>query len=237
MTSIQCGPESFSYPKWTTLDALMYRYLPKIAGGGTERLLAYKDGWVLYNARRIKAAAKTHKIPATLLAGVAWAEAGGMPNFVDHVTFPVRSFDWSGPSWVDRNLTISTPPEQTSFGSVSIQLRRAAEEMGIQIDAMSYASRRGLAQCLESDAFNIEIVARHLHGLIVHDYPSADTTTLTDEQTIVAGARYNRGTERAVQDIIQSIDAPIGSPTRSYSEYGRTLIRRRPRIERLLRKA
>lgn len=237
MPTIECGPESPSYPKWTTLDALMWLFLPKIAGGGTEYLLAYKDGWVLYNARRIKAAAKTHKIPATLLAGVAWEEAGGMPNFVDHITHPVRSFDWSGPSWIDRNLTISIPPEQTSFGSVSIQLRRAAEEMGIQVNTMSYATRTGLAQCLESDAFNIEIVARHLHGLIVHDYPTADTTTLTDEQTIVAGARYNRGTERALQDIIQSIDAPAGSPTRPYSEYGRTLIRRRPRIDRLLRQA
>ncbi len=101
-------------------------------------------------------------MPPELLAGVCWIEVGGDPNFIDRVAFEVRSFDWSGPDWVDRNLTITNNPVKTSFGPVSIQLRTAAQAMRLNPSEMSTAQLRSLASCLQKDVFNIEIVARHL---------------------------------------------------------------------------
>lgn len=228
-----CGPQAPDYPNWTGWQAIAWK-AEHLFTGSNQRLFAYKDAWVIFHAGRIKAAASRFQIPPVLLAGVAWIEVGGDLPVVDHLGHALRSFDWSGPPWVDRNLTITRHPSRTSFGSISIQLRRAAETIGLDPDAMSYDQRGQLIRCLETDGFNIDVVARHLHDLIRHDYPNADTSQLTDEQLIVAGSRYNRGTERALADIIASISAKVGTPERAYSEYGRTLLRRKDQFQALL---
>ena len=73
----------------------------------------------------------------------------------------------------------------------------------------------------------------HLRNLILHDYPGANTTNLTDEQIMMVGSRYNRGTARKKSDFINSAQAPIGSSIREYSSHGRTILRRRERVLRL----
>jgi hypothetical protein len=229
-----CEPGTTGYPKWTAVDAMSWKLLPEWAGGGAPRLFAYKDGWVKYNAKAIKEASARHKIPAILLASVAWAEAGGMPDFVDDVAFSVRSFDWSGPDWVDKHMTITSTPAKTSFGSVSIQLRAAARELGVDVETMSYSRQHDLAVCLETDVFNLEVVAKHLHGLILFDYPKADTLNLTDEQFVIAGSRYNRGTQRKLADFVASLAAKADSPLREYTSYGRRMLQHRDRVQRLL---
>lgn len=88
---------------------------------------------------------------------------------------------------------------------------------------------------MEKDVYNLNIVAIHLHKLIMHDFPSIDTTALTEEQIVVVGSRYNRGTRRKLSDIIDSNRAEKGAPNRKYSEYGRTLIRRINRFNKLLK--
>jgi hypothetical protein len=165
-----------------------------------------------------------------LLAGVAWEEAGGMPDFVKDPLFRVRFFDYSGPDWVH----IGPPPGKTSFGAASIQLRVAARELGLKLSSMSYDRQFALARCLETDGFNLEIVAKHLHGLILYDYPKANTMKLSDEQFIVVGSRYNRGTQRKLNDFIKSIKAPKGAPDRECSSYGRTMLKRRAHVMTLL---
>src|SRR5690349_10233401 len=117
-----CSSSAPSYPRWTAVDLALWQLVPDRLGGGRRYLFAYKDAWIRFNARHIKAAARNAAIPPKLLAGVAWLEIGGMPDFVDDIAFPVRSFDWSGPDWVDRNLTITKNPGLTSMGAVSIQL-------------------------------------------------------------------------------------------------------------------
>jgi len=229
-----CEPGTTGYPKWTTVDAMSWKLAPEWAGGGAPRLFAYKDGWIKYNAKTIKAAAARHNIPPILLASVAWAEAGGMPDFVDDVAFSVRSFDWSGPDWIDKHLTITSTPAKTSFGSVSMQLRVAARELGVDPETLSYSRQHDLAVCLETDVFNLEIVARHLHGLILFDYPKADTLNLTDEQFVIVGSRYNRGTSRKLADFVASLAAKPDSPLREYTSYGRRMLQHRDRVQHLL---
>lgn len=229
-----CDPSSPSYPKWTPFDILIWKIWPDRLGGGKEYLFAYKDSWVAYNRLRIISAANQVGIPADLLAGTAWEELGGDPDFVDMPAYLNREFDWSGPEWVDRHLTITSRPELTSFGSISMQLRNAAREMNMDTGAMEFKRRLNLAQCLETDAFNIEIVAKHLRGLIAHDYPNADPLKLSDEQFAVVGSRYNRGTQRGLGDYEASFRAAPGSAGREYSEYGRAMLKRRPRVLKLL---
>ena len=229
-----CAPNSSkSYVKWTTLDALWWKITSK-TGAGNSYLYAYKDSWISYNKARIKNSAKANKIPVELLAGVAWIEAGGMPDFVDSAAHVIRSFDWSGPDFMDKNMTITKNPVKTSVGSVSIQLANVFSILKLDLEKIDYKQQRDLIKCLETDAFNLNIVANHLFKLIKHDFKKINTEKLTDEQIIVAASRYNRGTQRKLSDFIASINALKGSKLRKYSEYGRSLMRRKNRIHKLL---
>lgn len=229
-----CEPGTPSYPKWTVLDLMAWKVWPDRWGGGRNHLLAYKDAWVSYNRLRIAASAQNAGVSVELLAGVAWQEAGGDPDFSDTPKLLIREFDWSGPDWVDDHLTVTSPPAKTSFGVISMQLRSAAHELGLNADKISASRRSQLAECLETDTFNIEIVARHLRGLVQFDFPSADARRPTDEQFAIAGSRYNRGTQRRLADYQASLSAQQGSPGREYTEYGRAMLRRRVHVKQLL---
>lgn len=229
MTNQLCLPESSqSYPKWTPLDFMKWKFMPHVMGGGENCLLAYKDAWVVFNTTNIQAAAKSAKIPVDLLAGVAWNEAGGDPDIMDSGALFIRT--------MNRPLgyRVTGHPTRTSCGSVSIQLRRAAETIGIELGSLDYKKQLQLCRCLETDVYNLNVVARHLYDLIRYDFPDADSEHLTDEQTVVVGSRYNRGTERSMKDIVDSLRANPGTKTREYSDYGRTILRRRDRVRALL---
>ncbi|MEM6405540.1 MAG: hypothetical protein AAF669_02940 [Pseudomonadota bacterium] len=208
--------------------------MPDRTGGGRPRLYQYKNSWIIHNSQMIREAASQHHIPADLLASIAWIEVGGMPDVMDSIAFPVRSFDWSGPGFIDRNFTTTRHPLLTSVGSVSIQLRVAARTLGLQADNMDYQQLSRLKRCLETDRYNLQVVAQHLYDLIRYDYPDSDTRILTEEQFIIAASRYNRGTARKRQDYLDSIKAPPGHKNRTYSEYGRAAWRRRETIIHLL---
>lgn len=230
-----CAEGGRNHPKWTVWDVVSWKVIPARFGGGYQYLSSYKDAWVVYNRLRIAAAANLHNIPPLLLASVAWAEVGGKPDGVKRPAFLARTFDYNGPDWMDRNWTVTgKPPEQTSFGAVSMQLRVACRELGLNIDNLSLQDKLAVVSCLENDFSNLSLVARHLHSLILHDYPSANTKELTDEQFIVVGARYNRGTERALSDITNSIKQEPGSKGREYSEYGRTMLAHKKHVAELL---
>ena len=200
MADFSCK-ESNDSPTWGLLDLFAWKLLPQRVGGGIPYIQRYKDAWVQHNKAIIRMAARKYKLPEELLAGVCWIEVGGDPNFVDRVAFEVRSLDWSGPNWVDRHLTITNNPANTSFGSVSIQLRAAARTLDLDPARMSTTEFRSLANCLQKDVFNIEIVAHHLRQLIDHDGPQADPPSLTMDQVRIVGARYNRGIDQSLEKI------------------------------------
>lgn len=172
------------------IDLFLWKLVPSRLGGGKGYIQKFKDAWVRHNKTRIQIAATQNNLPVELLAGVCWIEVGGDPNFIDRVAFEVRSFDWSGPPIVDKNQTVTRNPSKTSFGAVSIQLRTAAETLGLAPSEMSSTQFRELANCLQRDVFNIDTVARHLRQLADHD---KFLSPLTREQVRIIGARYNRG--------------------------------------------
>lgn len=200
MTNFSCKDSNDS-PTWGLLNLFAWKLIPERLGGGIGYIQRFKDAWVQHNKAQIKAAATQYSMPPELLAGVCWIEVGGDPNFIDRVAFEVRSFDWSGPDWVDKNLTVTKKPIKTSFGSVSIQIRTAAESLGLDPSTMSTKQQRHLAVCLEKDIFNIQIVALHLRKLIDHDGLQKKPPLLGMDQVRIVGARYNRGIGLSLENI------------------------------------
>jgi hypothetical protein len=157
-----------------------------------------------------------------LLAGIYWIDIRIDPNFIDRVAFEVRDFDWSGSHWIDKHLTLTSPPTKTSFGAVSMQLRTAAETLGLDSNKMGTSQLRELAICLQKDIFNIDIVGKHLLQLIKRDGFQSDLPNLSQEQIKIVGARYNRGIGLSIEKIKKD------------TSYGDFIIKFWPRFVRLL---
>jgi len=92
---------------------------------------------------------------------------------------------------------------------------------------MSERELKQLKEALSHDEFNLQIVANHVYNLIQYDYPNIDTINISDEVVVVTGSRYNRGTAINKNEFLKSYQANINDPTREYSSYGRTLLRRK----------
>ena len=137
MEELVCESSSGS-PTWGVFNVLRWKAWPERLGGGRAYIQQWKDAWVRHNKSQIRAVALRHGFPAEVLAGVCWIEAGGDPMLIDRVAFEVRSFDWSGPGWMDRNMTITHTPGRTSFGAVSMQLRTAAQTLGMTSDLLAF---------------------------------------------------------------------------------------------------
>lgn len=201
------------------IDLFMWKLVPSRFGGGKGYIQRFKDAWVRHNRHFIHAAATENRLPVELLAGVCWIEVGGDPGFIDRVAFEVRAYDWSGPPFMDQHLTVTNPPERTSFGAVSIQLRTAVDTLGWNLSEMSNGQLRQLAGCLENDVFNIDLAARHLRKLVERDKFSVP---LTMEQVRIVGTRYNRGTGLSLESI------------RKNTSYGSFIVNHWPRFQRLV---
>lgn len=223
MTGFQCEADPAEGPAWGLLDVMRWKLVPERFEGGRAYIQRFKDAWVSHNKLRIQAAATEQGFPAELLAGVCWVEVAGDPNFIDRVAFEVRAFDYSGPDWVDRNMTITKRPEKTSFGSVSMQLATAANTLGLDVSTLDEGKLRELSQCLEKDAFNIRIVARHLRQIIDHDGLQTRRPDLSEDAIRVAGARYNRGLGLSLESI------------RKNTSYGDFILKIRDRLVVLLK--
>ena len=216
--------DSNNSPVWDSGNILWWKLVPEVFGGGKPYIQNFKDAWVIKNKTDITTAAKTYNFPPELLAGVCWIEVGGDPNFIDTVAFEVRSFDWIG--WRKGNAskhTITRHPAKTSFGAVSIQLRTAAETLGIDLKSLSQSELRQFSTCLQKDVYNIRIVAQHLRQLIEHDGFSKNLPHLTEEQVRIVGARYNRGIGLSLVQIKQN------------TSYGDFILNWRPHFQALLK--
>ncbi|HNW74046.1 MAG TPA: hypothetical protein PKN44_10510, partial [Bacteroidales bacterium] len=196
-------PTGTDYPKFTIFNALRWKVLPAKFGGGEDYLWKFKFGWIIHNKQSIKDAALNNSIPPFLLGGVALIEVGGS-DFMDWPAFITRSFDWSGPDWMDKYFTILKNHADTSMGAVSIQLRRSAETKHMNPATLNQKDLNDLANELQSDVTNLKIVAAHLHGLLMIDYPSSlPNLELTDEQIKIVGTRYLYGPEKSLDFIRQ----------------------------------
>lgn len=221
-----------TFPKWDMGDVILWKLYPDdpVKVTGEPRLWAYKAAYLQYNKDRIIRHAHQEKIPVLLLAGVTIAEVAGAPERLKAlgVLQAYQLMDFF-------NNSVNKISNATSVGSLAIQLRAAAETLGIDPDGLTTTKQLQLANCLLDDEFNISVVAKHLRDLIVYDNPGiVDTLNITDEQLIIAASRYNRGIQRDRGDFVASMNAEVGDPIRDYSSYGRTIIKRRDIIMKIL---
>ncbi|WP_380180223.1 hypothetical protein [Kalamiella sp. sgz302252] len=233
MKNDYCDVNSISsFPKWTFLDVALWKGLPNNSRfvTGESRLWAYKAAWLHYNRDRIINYAEREKIPVLLLAGVAITEVAGTPERFK--AYGVLQFYQLRDYFESSGNTISN---KTSVGSIAIQLRAAAEVLNIDASKLTTTQQLQLANCLLGDDFNIDVAAKHLKSLILFDNPGlSDAREIDDELIMLAASRYNRGIERKKEDFISSLRAPVGSLSRKYTSYGRSMIEKKDTIMDIL---
>ncbi|MBC8953990.1 hypothetical protein [Xenorhabdus sp. PB62.4] len=232
MKNPYCTVDELGFPKFDAFDFMRYKFLPDNPRfvTGESYLWAYKAAYLQYNTNLIIKYAHEAKIPVLLLAGVAVAEAGGKPDRIKaYGVLQVRQI------FHDTFNGDNKKSNATSVGVLAIQLRAAAETLGIDPSTLTTKQQLQLSHCLLTDDFNIRVSALHLRDLILHDYPDIkNTSVLTDEQIILAGSRYNRGIERDKKDFIKSIYSPSNLKERDYSSYGRRILEKKKSIYMIL---
>lgn len=195
-----------NYPLWKTgtfIEEWLKRNYPATRKYLTkhDQVQSYKDGWIVYNAEYIKCLSNQYSLPPLMLAGVAWKEVGGKPKTTDDLVFLGRTFDYHGNNVINKHFTIGKHPSLTSFGSVSMQLRRAAPYLGINPKDMSLDDLCLVIGELRSDVKNLELVAKHLVDLCKVDYDGINPLTFNDEQISVVCARYNIGPDVSIETV------------------------------------
>ena len=188
-------------PKWGVMDLFYWKMVPDRFGGGIQYIQKYKDAWVKHHKEQIKDEAYMNDFPPELLAGICWIEVGGDPHFIDRLAFGVRAFDYSGPNWVDENLTMTNRPSKTSFGAVSMQLATAAHTLGLDVNTMTYSQLRDLSHSLGKDRYNISLVAKHIVEIMERDNLPQDSDFFSMDDVKIVGARYNRGLGLSIERI------------------------------------
>jgi hypothetical protein len=101
--------------------------------------------------------------------------------------------------------------------------------MGIDTSKLTQKQLNDLANALQSDAANLNIVAKHLRQLLLTDYSASVLLTqlsLTDEQVRIVGTRYWYGPEKDIA-IIKKEAAKSGS-------YGSIILKHKQKILELL---
>lgn len=187
---------------WGASDAIWWK-----TRGGQQYLYAYKDRWVRGYRNAIRAAADTYDIPRVLLAGVAWVEVGGDPDWFDDVAYALRG--------AEGELT-------TSIAPMSMQVRRAATELGYDPETMTDAQRDAVLNSLKDPQQAIFIAARHLATLRDVDFAGRSAGDLGAEEIAVIAKRYNIGPDIPLAQVRLNLD------------YGIAILRRGQRLLNLL---
>ncbi len=161
-----------------------------------------KSQYVVGISNIIKKASKFYDIPAVMIAGVAYNEFGGDPLFVDDVKYKFfkvlsdtlkkryittgdRRFLIAGEDF--NNIAITT-----SFGNISMQIRRASETMGYD-ETLTKSEEELLISLLKDEKTAIFLVAAHLKDLMQIDFPNINSDDLTIEEMSIVVGRYQQG--------------------------------------------
>jgi hypothetical protein len=117
------------------------------------------DDFIRAHAGTIEAAARHDGVPAAAVATILRHEMTGTPAWLNRATELYRRLIPGEILPGDRN------PDTTSYGAGQIQIRRAAEVLGYDPDALTDAQRDEIRRSLDNAAENILITAGHLAQL------------------------------------------------------------------------
>ena len=204
--------------EWNTWDIAKWKF-PVL--GDPNYIHDFKRQWVRGYRDVIKAAACQFDLPEILVGGVAYVEVGGDPLWIDDIAYEIREFDHAADPVLEP-LTITKEPEKTSFGNVSIQIRRAAEALGYEPEKLSDEQEEMIIDSLKDPKQNIFISAKHLADLRDVDFEGKSAGQMTLEDIMVTATRYNRGPELGIEEI------------KSNMSYGEFIIKKFAELYRLL---
>jgi hypothetical protein len=215
----QMRKEAAKPHEWDTTAAAKYweqKHLWNVPPN-ERNLAAYKELWVKDHATTIKVIARKHDIPPEVLAGIAHTEVGGDPDIQDSIAHAIRT-----------GVPGTSSPDETSFGDVQIQLRRAAETLGMDPSKMGYSDRERLIQHLSDKTTNLDIVAKHIKDGMRDNFEYKGGA-MTDAQIMQAGYGYNLRYNH------EGIDRTSPAPDRiGNSSYGPDLLKKQRRMRQLL---
>lgn len=202
--------------EWTAVDAAAYLAEKK-------NILAFKAQWVRGYRNAIKNAAARFDIPPELLAGVAFTEVGGDPHEADAGAYALRTERGRNLPLPNPLRSINRPRDTTSFGDMSIQIRRAAQSLGYGTDQhLSETQRRSLMLSLRHPSTSIFIAAKHLSDLRDVDSKGRGRDQLTRHEIALIAARYNQGPDNPREQVAKDLS------------YGRSILARWRRFTGLL---
>ncbi|MCU1680643.1 MAG: hypothetical protein JWQ81_1382 [Amycolatopsis sp.] len=151
--------------------------------------------WLRAAAEILRAAAAEAGLPVDLLAGIAWKEVGRKPALLDDVAGGIRRIaeeEWSPVTPENLPGPLGGDRDRTSYGPLSVQVRRAAEVLGYDPGTLTEPQREELLDALKDPAANIFIAAKHVANLKAAT-GFASFEDLTSEQYRELAARYNGG--------------------------------------------
>jgi hypothetical protein len=180
---------------WSTNDLIQWQLQ-----ADDSHLLRKKADFIKGYANVFVAAANEFDLPPVLVAGIAWREFGGDPMWIDDLAYKARALDHSTDQFC-KGLTLTSNPLETSFGNVSIQIRRAATALGYDVQSLTPAQHAMLVEALKDPVYNIFIAAKHLADLRDIDFAGSTASSLTPDELLVVATRYNRGPELTLQEI------------------------------------
>ncbi|MFG2597997.1 hypothetical protein [Streptomyces sp. NPDC048462] len=153
--------------------------------------------WIAANKNIISAAARRSGLPSDMIAGIAWQEVGGQWGWMDDASDTIRELGEDGwlpgvPERVYPRLVGS--PDETSFGPIAIQMRRAAEVLGYDPANLTEGQRDTIEASLQDPGQNIFIASEYL-AMLKEESSFADVPAdeMTREQHQELAARYNGG--------------------------------------------
>jgi len=183
--------------EWTTWDIIKWKF-PIL--GDPDYIFDFKKQWVHAYRDVIKAAARKFDLPELLVGAIAYSEVGGDPLWIDGIAHSVREFDHAADPLLEP-LTITKQPELTSFGNVSIQIRRAAEVLGYEPEKLSEEQEDLIIESLKEPKQNIFIAAKFLAELRDIDFKGKSAEEMTLEDIMVVAVRWSRRLELSLEDI------------------------------------
>lgn len=202
--------------EWTTAELVKW-----IANPEENNVHDFKEQWIHGYRRIIQAAAAEYDLPMILVAGIAYNEVGGDPLWLDNLAYGVRKFDHAGDPLLEP-LTVTKDPQLTSFGNVSIQVRRAAEALRLDPEKMSNQQESMIVDSLQDPKQNLFIAAKHLADLRDVDFEGKGAATMTEDDILITATRYNRGPDLSLEEI------------RKNTSNGRAVIKRAETLLQLL---
>ncbi|MFP4411274.1 eCIS core domain-containing protein [Coleofasciculus sp.] len=151
----------------------------------------FKKQWVRGYLEVIEQAATTFKLPSILVAGIAFREVGGDPPISDPL-----AYGWRYSTRISREYAL-----RTSYGNLSIQIRRAMESLGYDSALTTGTQLQAIRESLLEPRQNIFIAAQHMSDLRNIDFPGKKAADLTRDDIMVIAARYHAGPELTREEL------------------------------------